>query len=178
MKNNVSQVVYCTYIMVILIVVTFFVLLAMPRSFTGWDDDSINLCAFIRKWKKNVKQKPEWDTNKWIFNYIAHPYCGAIYYMIPKSNNFSNGNSFVYSVFVSTVLWEYGVEAFAEIPSIQDLIITPIGGYFVGKKFNRMTKKIISNNKKLMNSKKMGKLAIFLMNPINIIAKRIKSKKK
>ncbi|WP_422121346.1 DUF3943 domain-containing protein [Photobacterium damselae] len=26
---------------------------------------------------------------------------------------------------MSTVYWEYGVEAFAEVPSIQDLVVTP-----------------------------------------------------
>lgn len=175
MGKNKSQLIYCTKILIIQIVSTFIIMLAMG----AWaeDNNNLSLSKFYKNWKKNVKKKPVWDKDIWLFNYLAHPYCGAIYYMIPKSNNFSNRYSFAYSVFVSTVLWEYGIEAFMEVPSIQDLIITPISGYFIGKKFNRITKKIILNNNRLMNSKKMGKLAIFLMNPVNTLAKKIKSNK-
>jgi len=40
--------------------------------------------------------------------------------------------SFCYSAFLSA-LHEYGIEAFFEQPSYQDLIVTPVGGLLIGK---------------------------------------------
>ncbi|WP_203249645.1 MULTISPECIES: DUF3943 domain-containing protein [Cysteiniphilum] len=66
------------------------------------------------------------------YQYIGHPYAGAIYYMAARDSGFGEFESFLYSAFISTFFWEYGVEAFAEVPSIQDLIVTPVDGWLLG----------------------------------------------
>ena len=87
-----TQFIHSTGILLVLMLCMFYILLELPASFTGWD--KTNLRGYIKNWKKNIKQKPVWDSDNWLFNYIAHPYAGAVYFMVPISNNFSNSVSF------------------------------------------------------------------------------------
>ena len=107
-------------------VVAFGVLWVMPESVTNWNKAEMKEKGIAWKWKENVKAGPVWDEDDWVLNWITHPYCGGLYYMTSRSAGFSVLESFGYSAVMSTFFWEYGIEAFAEIPSKQDLLITPI----------------------------------------------------
>lgn len=105
------------------------VLYFMPESVSGWSEDYKK--TTISHWKNNV-QNPVWDKDQWWINYIFHPYWGAIYYIRARERGFGEFGSFCYSTLLSA-LFEFGIEAFFEPPSINDLIVTPVGGYLVGK---------------------------------------------
>lgn len=138
-------------------------LFALPKSFTGWDSfDAQNLGE---KWKSNVKAGPVMDEDKWVVNYIGHPYAGAAYYVVARHAGFTKTESFVYSAFMSAFFWEYGIESFAEVPSIQDLILTPVLGAFLGEFFVQGAKKIRSQNNEVLGSKVLGATSLFLMDP-------------
>lgn len=149
--------------------IAFGVLWAMPESVTNWDKQEMKEKGILWKWKENVKAGPVWDKDNWVLNWITHPYCGGIYYMTARSSGFSVIESFGYSAVMSTFFWEYGIEAFAEIPSIQDLIITPVVGSVVGEGFFYAKKSILRHNKKVLNSKFLGLTSLFLMDPFNTI---------
>lgn len=146
------------------------ILYLMPSSFTNWEDDGKNPFS---KWWDNVTDGPVWDEDDLFLNYIAHPYCGAIYYMGARSAGANAFESFLYSFALSTFFWEYGIESFAEVPSIQDLIVTPLGGAIVGEGFYLAKRHIYENEGKLMNSKVLGSTAVFLMDPMTEITNYI-----
>ncbi|MFZ2890098.1 DUF3943 domain-containing protein, partial [Sulfuricurvum sp.] len=50
-----------------------------------------------------------------------------------RNDGLSIGESAAFSTLMSTFFWEYGYEAFAEVPSIQDLIFTPLVGSLFGE---------------------------------------------
>jgi hypothetical protein len=150
-------------------VVGFGVLWIMPESVTNWDKESIKENGILWKWKQNVKAGPVWDEDNWVLNWITHPYFGGIYYMTARSSGFTVLESFGYSAVMSTFFWEYGIEAFAEIPSIQDLIITPVVGSVVGEGFFYAKKSIIKHDKKVLKSRVLGITTLFLMDPFNTI---------
>ena len=79
-------------------------------------------------------------------------------------------DSFLYSLFISTFVWEYGYEAFAEIPSIQDLISTPVIGSFMGEYFYYLEGELDKNRGLLFGSKYMGNITYFLIDPLGNIA--------
>ena len=137
----------------------------MPESVSKWDKDEITSAGFTEKWKQNVKEGPVVDKDDWVINYIGHPVSGAAYYTVARHAGFNKMESFGYSVFMSTVFWEYGFEAFAETPSIQDLLITPIIGSLMGEVMFSMGEKVRDNGGKLFGSKKIGGFAMALMNP-------------
>ena len=122
------------------------------------------------KWKEHVKEGPVWDKDDFAINYIGHPVSGAWYYMMARDYGISPEGSFLYSVFLSTFIWEYGYEAFAEIPSWQDIFSTPIVGSIMGEGFYFLEKKIDKNEGKVFNSKTLGSISYFLLNPIGNIS--------
>jgi hypothetical protein len=150
-------------------VIAFGVLYAMPESVTNWDKEDMKENGIFTKWKQNVKAGPVWDEDDWVLNWVTHPYAGGVYYMTARSSGFNMFESFVYSAIMSTFFWEYGVEAFAEIPSYQDLMITPIIGSVVGEGFFYAKKSIVKHDRKVLNSKLLGYTSLFLMDPFNTL---------
>lgn len=140
------------------------ILYLMPESFTNWDnDDDKNPFS---KWWDNVSRAPVWDKDDLFLNYVTHPYCGAVYYMGARSAGAGATYSFFYSAALSTLFWEYGIESFAERPSIQDLIVTPVFGSLLGEGFYRAKRNIRENDYEVWGSKSFGKTLVFLMDPI------------
>ena len=158
---------YNTGIYVGVAIIGFGILWAMPESVSGWDKEDIKENGITKKWKENVQAGPVWDEDDWVLNYITHPYSGAVYYMSARSSGFSFVESFAYSAIMSTFFWEYGIEAFAEVPSVQDLIITPVIGSFMGEGFFYAKKSILKHDKRILKSKALGVTALILMDPFN-----------
>ncbi|WP_116797983.1 DUF3943 domain-containing protein [Flavobacterium sp. 103] len=150
-------------------VIAFGVLYAMPESVTNWDKEAMKENGITYKWKQNVKAGPVWDDDDWVLNWVTHPYSGGVYYMTARSSGFNMFESFLYSAFMSTFFWEYGIEAFAEIPSKQDLIITPVLGSVVGEGFFYAKKSILRHDKKVLNSKVLGYTSLFIIDPFNTL---------
>jgi hypothetical protein len=105
------------------------VLYLLPESVTNWTDEQKR--ATVNKWTTNV-QNPTWDNDQAWINYLGHPYWGATYYVRARERGLGEFGSFWYSAFLSA-LYEFGIEAFFEQPSYQDLIFTPLGGILIGK---------------------------------------------
>lgn len=143
-------------------------LYVMPESFSKWSQDKKDLSPnkLWERYDDNVSDGPVWDSDEWEVNYIGHPYFGAAYYTHAMNQNFSRLESLSYSFMMSTCLYEYGLEAFFEDPSIQDLLVTPVAGAFVGEAFMTMAEKIHGNGDKVLGSKSLGALCLFMMDPI------------
>jgi len=149
--------------------ISYGVLWMMPESVTGWDKESMKNGGMFKRWKENVQKGPVWDTDSFYLNWIMHPWIGGIYYMSARGSGFKRWESFTFSFLMSTVFWEYGVEAFAEVPSWQDIIITPTIGSLIGEGFFIAKRKIIHNEKKVLNSKFLGGISLFIIDPINMV---------
>ena len=148
-------------------VTTMVILESLPSDATAWNKTENGKVNMFERWWRHVHQGPVWDKDNVIFNYVLHPYAGAAYYMGARSNGFNMWGSFLYSFCISTFFWEYGFEAFNEIPSIQDLIITPVVGSLLGEGFYLAKRAIVSNGYRLFGSKVLGYAAAFLLDPIN-----------
>lgn len=148
-------------------VTTMCVLEALPSESTAWNRHANTTIPLFRRWVNHVKAGPVWDGDNAIFNYVLHPYAGAAYYMGARGLGFNCLGSFLYSFCISTFFWEYGFEAFNEIPSVQDLIITPVVGSLLGEAFYLVKRHIVRNNYSLWGSKVVGYIVAFLVDPIN-----------
>ncbi len=145
----------------------------MPESISKWDKNDVTSRGFFQKYKDNVTNGPVIDKDDWAINYIGHPISGAAYYMIARNNGYTKMQSFGYSALMSTFFWEYGVEAFAEKPSIQDLLSTPIIGSLMGEVFYNWSEKIKSGDDRILGSKKLGKVVLYVLNPAQELSKSI-----
>ncbi len=152
--------------------VTAGVLYCMPESVTNWDrDDGIE--DLPDRWWKNVSRGPAWDNDDWFINYVGHTYCGGVYYMMARKSGYNQWDSFVYTTLMSTFFWEYGIEAFAERPSIQDLFVTPLGGWLYGEWAYRCEQKIEENDNRVLGSKTIGGISLFLLDPIDHLSQGV-----
>jgi Domain of unknown function (DUF3943) len=119
------------------------VLYVMPESVSRWsEEDKENFS--LSQWWENV-QHPTWDSDAFYINYILHPYWGGAYFVRSRERGFGEVDSFWYSAALSAS-YEFGAEAFAEQPSIQDLIVTPVGGWFVGRYFMALREDILAGH--------------------------------
>jgi len=144
------------------------VLECLPEDATSWNRAEIQNVPLFKRWKDNVIIKgPCFDKDKWIFNYVLHPYAGAAYFMGARSCGFNFWQSLLYSALISTVGWEFGIEAFMEAPSIQDIFITPIVGSLIGEGFYKIKRKIVENGYTLAGSKVLGNVVAFFVDPLN-----------
>ncbi|HRK06685.1 MAG TPA: DUF3943 domain-containing protein [Pseudobdellovibrionaceae bacterium] len=144
----------------------------LPESVTNWKKDQIrqNPGGIFDEYRQNLRKGPVWDKDDWYINFVGHPLSGAAYYTLARHNNLTPMQSFGYSVLMSTFFWEYGFEAFAEIPSYQDLIITPVVGSILGEMFFQWEQRIRANNGELMGSKRLGKIAMVALNPMGSLS--------
>lgn len=108
------------------------ILYMLPESISNWSEEDKENYS-LSQWWDNVT-RPQWDDDKHWLNYLAHPYWGAAYYVRARERGFDERISFWYSVAMSTA-YEFGAEALFERPSLQDLVVTPVGGVILGEYF-------------------------------------------
>ena len=143
------------------------VLEMLPEESTAWNRSQQERYTLWQRYRMHFRKGPVWDKDKFVFNGILHPYGGAAYYMSARSCGFNIWGSFLYSFFISTCFWEYGVECFMEIPSVQDLIVTPVIGSLFGECFYLAKRGIMARNYHLLGSKALGYVVAFLCDPVN-----------
>lgn len=147
---------------------TLFVLEMLPEDATAWNRHELQSRPFYKRWWNNIfRLDPEIDHDNLVFNYLLHPYAGAAYFMGARSCGFNFFQSMLYSSLISTVGWEFGIEACMERPSYQDLIITPMVGSVFGELFYHCKRHIVSHDYTLWGSRVLGNIVVFLVDPVN-----------
>lgn len=147
---------------------TLLVLECLPEDATSWNRAAIQQTPLFQRWWKNIfVHNPEWDHDKFIFNYVLHPYAGAAYFMAARSCGFSFWGSMLYSAAISTIGWEFGIEAFMERPSYQDLFVTPVIGSLLGELMYKGKRTIVEHGYEMFGSPVLGRIACFFLDPVN-----------
>lgn len=147
---------------------TLAVLECLPEDATTWNRAALQKDPPEKRWFNNIfKRGPEWDHDNPIFNYVLHPYAGAAYFMAARSCGFNFYRSLLYCACISTIGWEFGIEACMERPSYQDIVITPVVGSLIGEGFYRLKRKIVENGYELAGSRFLGGFVAFLVDPVN-----------
>lgn len=151
------------------------ILTFLPEDITNWNAAKLEEKSLSQRWKDHVSTKPVWDNDSWVINYIGHPVAGAYYYTLARNDGFTIGESAAFSTLMSTFFWEYGYEAFAEVPSIQDLIFTPLVGSFFGEGMFILERKLDRQGGTVFGSKNLGNISYFFLDPLGSIADGMKN---
>lgn len=146
-------------------------LAVLPQDITNWKDMGDRNLA--ERWVYHVKRGPVWDRDDYRLNYILHPYVGVGYYQAARKSGYRQWDSFLYSTLMSTVFWEYGLESFGEIPSIEDLFVTPIMGWVYGEWAFNTEREIMANNGALFGNQYLGYAALMVLDPVDYIGRTV-----
>lgn len=138
----------------------------LPSDITNWEKSDESL---TEKWWDNVREGPVWDRDVWYINYIGHPYFGGVYYQSARKSGYRQWDAFIYSALMSTFYWEYGIEAFAEVPALQDLVVTPVLGWVYGEWAFNQEKEIVQGGGTVWGSEALGSTALFFLDPVDSI---------
>ena len=139
------------------------VIALLPEDISKWDKEQ----GIFNKWTDNVKNGPVWDRDNFNLNYIGHPYFGGLYYQAARKSGYRQWDSFIYAAVMSSFYWEFGIEAFAEVPSIQDLVVTPLLGWTFGEWAFTTEMDIRAKNDTLFGSSFLGTTALILLDPVD-----------
>lgn len=90
----------------------------------------------------NLKNGFEWDNDQLSTNLFSHPYHGSIYYNAGRANGYNFWQSGGFAL-AGSAMWELFMEN--EVPSINDIIATPIGGMALGEVFYRASDMILDD---------------------------------
>jgi hypothetical protein len=148
----------------------------LSLGFAVWTQINPRLSLFedisFERYAKNVSKPPRWDHDRLEINFYGHPAWGAETYLLSRNQGFDWFVSFLFSAGAS-VLWEYGFEAFAERPSFQDLILTPVLGSVLGEVRYRLKEHLLFMNR--FDPSWFSDLLIVLLDPVNALVRLFKS---
>ena len=145
------------------------VLYVMPEGVSGWDSEARDEYS-ISSWKDNVSD-PQWDSDDYFINYVLHPYWGAAYYVRGRERGLARTGAFWFSTMLSTV-YELGLESLFEEPSIQDLVVTPIGGFLMGDYFMRLRDRISDRTIATGKITRKDKMLLALTDPLGSLNRK------
>ncbi len=138
----------------------------LPEDISNWDKEE----GIFGKWRDNVKKGPVWDRDTGMLNFVGHPYFGGVYYQVARKSGYRQWDAFMYATIMSTFYWEYGIEAFAEVPSIQDLVITPVLGWAYGEWAFNTEMDIREEGGEVLGSSMLGSTALFFLDPVDYVS--------
>jgi len=138
----------------------------LPEDISNWDKEQ----GIFNKWSDNVKSGPVWDRDTGMLNLVGHPYFGGVYYQVARKSGYRQWDAFMYATIMSTFYWEYGIEAFAEVPSIQDLVITPVLGWAYGEWAYNTEMDIREDGGDVLGSSMLGSTALFFLDPVDYMS--------
>jgi hypothetical protein len=118
------------------------ILLLSAESFSKWKKSENGNIG--DHYKAAFTKPPVIDRDTWWNDYLGHPYQGAFDYNLLRSQGAPWWQSALFVTLHST-LFEYAIEAAEERPSIQDLILTPVGGALMGELFHFATMRMCRN---------------------------------
>jgi hypothetical protein len=83
--------------------------------------------------------RPDFDKDTFDYNILKHALSGNYYYLFYRARGYSESEAFAWT-FMSSLAFEFAVEAYTEQPSYQDIYQTPIYGTLVGMGSERISK--------------------------------------
>lgn len=109
----------------------------------------------------NFTEGFEWDYDTFITNQLGHPYHGAMFHTLARTNGLGFFESTLYTA-LGSYIWEVVLESIH--PSTNDMIMTTFGGITLGEALFRMAGLIIDENSTGLRRALRESLS-FLVNP-------------
>jgi len=127
------------------------------------DDFDWSKAVRWRMYKITFSQKPEFDHDHWSWNYEVHPYMGSITYLTYRNRDASVWESFAGSA-LNSVIYEYIIAGGTQPASLNDMIVTPLGGSLLGEGLYQLKKYLLRD--KYLTS--FEKILVTICDPVEV----------
>lgn len=91
----------------------------------------------LENWWKH-QTSPHFDKDSFDYNLFKHSFVGHYYYLFYRSRGYQERQAFYWAA-ISSLTFEFGIEALTEKPSFQDIYQTPVFGTIVGMGAERLS---------------------------------------
>jgi len=144
---------------------TFGILWLLPEDISKWDRTAgpDGFKPGLATFRQAYTRPPVWDEDGWAVNYVGHPLSGMQTYLLERNHGSSSTRSFLFSS-AASIGWEYGIEAWAEQPSIQDLLVTSTVGSVLGELSYRATQRMLRDG-----LSQREKVVLTVINPVHVL---------
>ena len=126
------------------------------------EDEKIYYRTYPKIWWNNISYGFEWDDNSFMINQWGHPYQGSAYFSAGRGNGLSFWESAWLSA-LGALSWEYLAER--HNPSLNDAIMTTLGGITLGEMFHR-TAWLVRNTTDTGKSRMAREIVAAVIDPI------------
>ncbi len=142
-----------------------------PSSFAGHvglyiAKDNFDWSNAVRwsMYKKTFSQAPIIDEDHWSWNYEVHPYMGSVSYLAYRNREASVWES-IAGTALNSIIYEFLIAGGTQTPSLNDLIVTPLGGSLLGEAIFQF-KKILLKDRYLSL---FEKILITILDPVEVL---------
>ncbi|WP_413584300.1 DUF3943 domain-containing protein [Bdellovibrio sp. HCB274] len=126
---------------------------------TQWE--TIEEHASFDNWIHNP-WTPDYDKDTYDYNIFKHAYSGQLYYQFYRSRGYDEVTAFYWTV-ASSMAFEFTIETMTEVPSFQDMYLTPVLGAVVGVGFEKLS--LYYHSKKTLPYRLLG----YVFNPFTLL---------
>jgi len=127
------------------------------------DDFDWSEAVRLSVYKKTFTEWPKIDKDHWSWNYEAHPYMGSLSYLTYRNRKASLWES-VAGTALNSVIYEYIIAGGTQRPSINDMLVTPIGGSLLGEGLYQLKKYVIRDKYLSL----FDKILLTIIDPIEV----------
>lgn len=110
----------------------------------------------------NLSKNFEWDYDTFVTNQLGHPYHGAMFHTLARTNGFGFFESTLYTA-LGSYIWEVVLESIP--PSTNDMIMTTFGGITLGEALYRMSR-LIADESSTGFGRALRESLSFLVDPV------------
>jgi hypothetical protein len=136
---------------------------AMAKWIRTWEDPSKNWANVSSKtWWRNLSNGWEYDGDSFVTNNYAHPYHGALFFSVGRTNGYNFWESTAWSL-TGSAIWETFGETYR--PAFNDWIYTGIGGANYGEILYRLSS-LVTNNRATGSERFWSEFWGTLINPV------------
>jgi len=115
----------------------------LARYIRHWEDPADNWAIVgFQSWWRNLNNGWEYDGDNFTTNNFAHPYHGALFFNVGRTNGYSFWESTAWSL-TGSAIWEFFGETFR--PAFNDWIYTGVGGINLGEITYRLSSMVTDN---------------------------------
>ncbi len=135
----------------------------LARYIRNWEDPADNWAKVgLQSWWRNVNNGWEYDGDNFETNNFAHPYHGALFFNVGRTNGYSFWESTGWAL-TGSAIWEFFGETFR--PAFNDWIYTGIGGVNLGEITYRLSA-MVTDNRASGSDRVWSEIFGTLINPV------------